>query len=137
MNESKLKKFEIKNLFNQHDVCIPLDRDINIFLGENGMGKTTILNCLYCVLSSNLENLSNVIFEEIILTLSDESKIEVRRIDVMAYNEDAVCPCNNRFLPLSFLYQRERKDKENSLIKKRPPEVNRVSSPRSLGRFFA
>ena len=88
MNELKLKNFEIKNLFNQYDVSIPLDKDINIFLGENGMGKTTILNCLYCMLSSNIENLSNVIFDEITILFNDDSKITVKRIDVMAYNED-------------------------------------------------
>jgi len=119
MNESKLKKFEIKNLFNQHDVCIPLDRDINIFLGENGMGKTTILNCLYCVLSSNLENLSNVIFEEIILTLSDESKIEVRRIDVMAYNEEYVYdkPYRRRKINLNdILSEKELEEMRNIVV---------------------
>ena len=38
MSDTKLKLFEIKNLFNQYDVSIPLDNNINIFLGENGMG---------------------------------------------------------------------------------------------------
>ena len=30
MSASKLKLFEIKNLFNQYDVSIPLDSNINI-----------------------------------------------------------------------------------------------------------
>lgn len=85
MYTSKLKKFEIKNLFNQFDVSIPLDSDINIFLGENGMGKTTILNCLYCVLSGNVENLSTVIFEEITLTLSDNQKFSLKHTDLVCY----------------------------------------------------
>ena len=49
--ENKVVLFEIKKLFNQYDVRIPLDQPINIFLGENGMGKTTILNCIYCTLN--------------------------------------------------------------------------------------
>lgn len=90
MTNSKVKIFEIKKLFNQFDVSIPLDSDINIFLGENGMGKTTILNCLYCVLSGNIENLSTILFEEIILTLSDGQKLSLNRSDLVCYLEDYI-----------------------------------------------
>ncbi len=88
MSDSKLKLFEIKNLFNQFDVSIPLDSDINIFLGENGMGKTTILNCLYCVLSGNIENLSTVVFDTIVLTLSDGYVLSLNRPDLICYIEE-------------------------------------------------
>lgn len=90
MSDSRLKVFQIKNLFNQFDVCIPIDNNINIFLGENGMGKTTILNCLYCVLSGNVENLSTVLFEEIILTLSDGQKLSLNRSDLVCYMEEYI-----------------------------------------------
>jgi len=88
MSASKLKLFEIKNLFNQYDVSIPLDSNINIFLGENGMGKTTILNCLYCVLSGNFENLSTVVFDTIVLTLADGHKLLLNRSDLVCYMEE-------------------------------------------------
>lgn len=90
MSISMLKLFEIKNLFNQYDVSIPLDNNINIFLGENGMGKTTILNCIYCVLSGNIENLNSIIFDEIIVTLNDNSKLSLKHIDLAAYIEEYV-----------------------------------------------
>lgn len=80
-----IKHFYIKNLFNQFDVSIPLENNINIFLGENGMGKTTILNCLYCVLSGNVEKLSTISFEEIVLTLSDGYKMSLNRTDLSCY----------------------------------------------------
>ena len=85
MSDTKLKLFEIKNLFNQYDVSIPLDSNINIFLGENGMGKTTILNCLYCVLSGNFENLSTVVFDTIVLTLADGHELSLNRNDLVCY----------------------------------------------------
>ena len=88
MSESKLKLFEIKKLFNQFDVSIPLENNINIFLGENGMGKTTILNCLYCVLSGNVENLSTVVFEKIILTFVNDKKIVINRSDLISYVDE-------------------------------------------------
>lgn len=88
MSASKLILFEIKNLFNQYDVYIPLNNSINIFLGENGMGKTTILNCLYCVLSGNFENLSTVVFDSIDLTFSDGYELSLHRSDLICYMEE-------------------------------------------------
>ncbi len=86
--ESKLKLFEITNLFNQFNVSLPLDEKVNIFLGENGMGKTTILNCLYYVLSGNIEKLNNIIFDSISLTFVDGEKFSIDHNDISSYVED-------------------------------------------------
>ena len=88
MKTANLKLFEIKNLFNQYDVKLPLDNSINIFLGENGMGKTTILNCLYCTLSGNVEKLNSVVFDEIVVTFKDDSSLTLRRKDISAYIDE-------------------------------------------------
>lgn len=86
--ESKLKLFEITNLFNQFNVSLPLDEKVNIFLGENGMGKTTILNCLYYVLSGNVEKLNTIIFDSISLTFVDGEKFSIAHNDISSYVED-------------------------------------------------
>lgn len=86
--ESKFKLFEITNLFNQFDVSLPLDEKVNIFLGENGMGKTTILNCLYYVLSGNIEKLNNIIFDSISLTFVNGEKFSISHNDISSYVED-------------------------------------------------
>ena len=88
--KSKLKLFEINNLFNQFNVRLPLDEKVNIFLGENGMGKTTILNCLYYVLSGNIEKLNNIIFDAISLTFIDGEKISINHNDISSYVEDYI-----------------------------------------------
>ena len=88
--ESKLKLFEITNLFNQFNVSLPLDEKVNIFLGENGMGKTTILNCLYYVLSGNIEKLNNIIFDSISLTFVDDEKFSINHNDISSYVEDYI-----------------------------------------------
>lgn len=85
--ESKLKLFEITNLFNQFNVSLPLDEKVNIFLGENGMGKTTILNCLYYVLSGNVEKLNNIFFDSISLTFADGEKFSISHNDISSYVE--------------------------------------------------
>lgn len=85
--KSKLKLFEITNLFKQFNVSLPLDEKVNIFLGENGMGKTTVLNCLYYVLSGNIEKLNNIIFDSISLTFVDGEKISICHDDISSYSE--------------------------------------------------
>lgn len=52
------------------------ENDVNIFLGENGMGKTTILNCLYAVLSGRLEKLDNVVFEKIQIKFTNNEEFQ-------------------------------------------------------------
>lgn len=87
-NAMKLKLFEINNLFNQFNVRLPLNEKVNIFLGENGMGKTTILNCLYYVLSGNVERLNNIIFDDISLTFIDGERLCINHNDLSSYVED-------------------------------------------------
>lgn len=88
MKNTRIKVFEIKNLFNQFDVRLPLDEKINIFLGENGMGKTTILNCLHCVLSGNIEKLNSIVFDQITITLSDDTALSIKHNDISAYVDE-------------------------------------------------
>lgn len=88
MKNMGIKIFEIKNLFYQFDVKLPLDEKINIFLGENGMGKTTILNCLHCVLSGNIEKLNSIVFDEIVITLTDNNTLCIKHCDISAYVDE-------------------------------------------------
>lgn len=54
MNSTNLKSFKILGLFDRYDVELPFDKEVNIFIGENGLGKTTILNCLYYVFEKEI-----------------------------------------------------------------------------------
>ena len=85
--ESLIKEFEIKNLFNQFDVLLPFNQKVNIFLGENGMGKTTILNCLYYVLEGKIEKLNDIFFDELAITFLDKDKFSLKHKDIEAYVE--------------------------------------------------
>jgi len=87
IGNGSIKLFEIENLFNQFDVRLPFDNDVNIFLGENGMGKTTVLNCLYYTLSGEIEKLRSFVFNRIKLTFHDGTELEVSGSDIMAYVE--------------------------------------------------
>lgn len=117
--KSKLKLFEINNLFNQFNVRLPLDEKVNIFLGENGMGKTTILNCLYYVLSGNIEKLNNIIFDAISLTFIDGEKISINHNDISSYVEDYIYdnfPYRRRRVRFESLFSIKELENINKLI---------------------
>lgn len=70
-----IKRFKITKLFGFRNVNIPFEDNIKILIGENGLGKTTVLNSLYYVLSEKYHKLYAVDFERLELTFKDGNKI--------------------------------------------------------------
>lgn len=60
-----ISKFSIKGLFGKKDVSLVFNNKAQIYIGENGLGKTTILNALFFLLSCDFKNLTNIIFQQI------------------------------------------------------------------------
>ena len=103
---SNLERFVIIGLFNEYNVDLDLQKEVNIFVGENGMGKTTILNCLYSVLSGRVEELINTAFEEIRVFFEDEEEpIILMKKDLLAYMEEtSIVGGRRRRIPLAVSY---------------------------------
>lgn len=80
--EYKLRSFEIKGLNNYKDILIPFNSNIKLLIGENGTGKTTILNILYYTLSRKFNKLIDYQFEKIILTFNEDEKVEINAKDL-------------------------------------------------------
>lgn len=72
---SNIKKYTIRGLFNSQDVEIPFNDNIKILIGENGLGKTTILNSLYFLLTKKWEKLAKIPFDSIELLFDNNSLI--------------------------------------------------------------
>jgi AAA15 family ATPase/GTPase len=88
MNSTNLKSFKILGLFGRYDVELPFDKQVNIFIGENGLGKTTILNCLYYVLQKKYSQLENLPFQQIEISFRNTSvPITISKADVISYNQ--------------------------------------------------
>lgn len=85
--ENNIKRFQIYNLFNYMNVDLDLDKEVNIFLGENGLGKTTILNCLYYTMNGRFEKLRDITFEKIKITFSDDQEYEIKYNDIIEYSD--------------------------------------------------
>ncbi|WP_025171191.1 AAA family ATPase [Streptococcus mitis] len=56
-----IEKFKINNLYNYYDVELDFKNDKTIYIGENGIGKTTILAMLYYLLDLNYKKLKKVV----------------------------------------------------------------------------
>ena len=77
-----LKRFKINGLFGLYNIDIPFDSNVNIFVGENGLGKTTILNALNYVIQGDSEGLFTINFDNIELTLGNDKKIKIVHDDL-------------------------------------------------------
>jgi predicted ATPase len=80
-----IKRFKITKLFGFRNVSIPFDDSVKILIGENGLGKTTVLNSLYYVLSEKYIKLFSIEFERIELLFNDGNKIQFTKRELESY----------------------------------------------------
>lgn len=84
-NNTEIEQITIKGLFGRNDVTLNFKNEVNIYIGENGLGKTTILNCLYYILHDDYVKLSEISFDEILVKFKSESEISISKADVLKY----------------------------------------------------
>ncbi|BAH44565.1 hypothetical protein BBR47_35880 [Brevibacillus brevis NBRC 100599] len=80
----KIKKFRINKLFGYKNVNIDFDSGVMILVGENGVGKTTILNVLYYTLSTKFEKLIDIDFHSIELFFNSGNHIVISKEDLVS-----------------------------------------------------
>lgn len=71
-----LKSFEIQGLFGYKNILLDFQSNVKILVGENGFGKTTILNALYYLLKADYSNLQRIKFSVIRIAFDDSRKYE-------------------------------------------------------------
>lgn len=72
---------EIKKLFNKHNYSINFENKLNVLIGENGCGKSTIINLIYNLSKKDFVSLSKVDFEELHLDIDNQS-IKIKSNDL-------------------------------------------------------
>ena len=70
-------KLKIKNLFGYRNYDLELNDKINILIGENGSGKSTILKIINALLNEDLITLSQIDFEEINVHIEFDDEIKL------------------------------------------------------------
>ena len=85
-NNMIIKRLEIKNLHGIYDYNVRFNDDLTFIYGENGCGKTTILDIVSSIVTGRLYNLFSYRFDEITLSYcktkrSKLDKLKIRAID--------------------------------------------------------
>lgn len=74
--DSPIKQFEIKGLFGYKDIGITFNNNVMIVIGENGFGKTSILNALTFTLKGYWKKLLNIKFDSIKIIFTHQKEYE-------------------------------------------------------------
>ena len=82
MSRYFIESFKIDKLWGYRDIDLTFNRDVNILIGPNGSGKTTILNLLHSILSGDLRSISNVNFKQAKIRLRSFKGRSIRTIEV-------------------------------------------------------
>lgn len=76
-----MRNITIEKLFGEHDIRIDLDRKLSIMIGENGIGKSTILDIIYSIYRHDFISLTKYNFERLILS-SESDEVVILRSDL-------------------------------------------------------
>jgi predicted ATP-dependent endonuclease of OLD family len=87
MDQNSIKSFSVYGLFGTDDVHIPFEENTKILIGENGLGKTQILNIFYYTLTRNLSKLIEFTFDKVELKFGNET-IEIVKEKIAKYLQD-------------------------------------------------
>jgi len=82
-----LTQFAIYGLYGERNIVIPFNHPAKILVSENGVGKTTILNALYTVLTCQFFKLATLDFEKIVLKFSHD-EITICKSDLVQNDEE-------------------------------------------------
>ena len=108
---SFIKQFVIDNLFGYKDIQIDFSEPYKVLVGENGSGKTTIMNCLYYTLTKKFDLLETVRFARIRIVFSNGHVLDFSKNEVIAFNDK-----DNRFRDSQFYRMLSEKVDEKEFV---------------------
>lgn len=84
--KAEIEVFSIKGLFGKKDVDLSFENQVQIYVGENGFGKTTVLNLLYYLLTCKFEEMLKINFTSVSIKLNGK-EYEFTKTQIQAYVE--------------------------------------------------
>lgn len=79
-----IKRLEIKHLYGIYNYNVKFNDDLTFIYGENGCGKTTILDIVSSIITGRLYNLFIYKFDEIILSYREAKNRNLKKIKIKA-----------------------------------------------------
>lgn len=83
-----INRLEIKNLHGMYNYNVSFNDDLTFIFGENGCGKTTILDIVSSIVTGKIYNLFRYRFDEITLSYREKKRSKLSRIRIKSL-EDA------------------------------------------------
>lgn len=130
----KINKITIEKLFGvfHHEIPINNETGITIVIGENGLGKTVVLEMVEAFFKGNFLYFSNVAFEKVIFEFDDKIKWVLEKSNDNADTEGLFLTQVNkngkRYKPISlFDYDDEHIDIITHRIRRQYPHLRRIS----------
>lgn len=88
--EHTVKSITVNGLWDIKNVSMTLNEDVNILIGGNGTGKTTLLRIVEGVLNVDLQAIDDIIFNDVRIIIQTGGKGEDKSIRVQKISEDPV-----------------------------------------------
>ncbi|MCG8814016.1 AAA family ATPase [Tenacibaculum finnmarkense] len=85
---NRIQKFKINKLFGYQNVDLIFENNVMILMGENGLGKTSILNSLYFTLTQKWRKLDKINFESIEINI-DNIEFKFTQVQLSAFIESS------------------------------------------------
>lgn len=130
-----IENFKIIGLFGKKDVSLTFKNKVQIYVGENGLGKTTVLNLLYYLLSCKFEEMLKTNFSSVSIKLN--SKIyEFTKTQIQGYVESN--KPSYRRSPLFRHFQQNLKHEDLVELKKiiDKPHIERIDKIRMVSDYM-
>lgn len=111
-----IERFKINNLHNYYDVELKFKNNKTIYIGENGIGKTTILSMLYYLLDLNYERFSKYIFDSLEIEFEGKKSFSITKHDI-TQRDSVVRNRNGRYQTHRFDELIEKIQEDENLVK--------------------
>lgn len=78
-----INRIKINALFNKYDYDLHLNEKLNVLVGENGCGKSTILRIINYIFNNDYVSLANIIFDEITIVYDNKPPLIIKKDDII------------------------------------------------------
>ena len=96
MSEHYISRFSVEDLWGYENYDLILHDGVNVIIGPNASGKTTIINILYNSLSGNLSRLFQTAFTKVTIDLSPFTGNDEKRLLMVRSDEEFLVNFDNQ-----------------------------------------
>lgn len=96
-----VESIEVNKLWGYRNIKLSLDPRINVLIGRNGSGKTTILRLLHSIFSGDFLALTDIEFQHIRIVLRDFDSSRQRVVNIDATGDGFSCRIGNERFEIS------------------------------------